>query len=75
MFRGIDLAGDCLQIMAHALPAIEFRADRITLGPELDAAARANALVLAEGLSFREAYRRIAAELDAAAPKDGPDDR
>ena len=64
LFRGIDLASDCLAIMAHALPMIEFRPENIRLQPELYAAERANALVLGEGISFREAYRRVAAELE-----------
>ena len=65
LFRGIDLAADCLAIMAHALPSVVFDAERIALGAELYAAERANALVLGEGLAFREAYRRVAAELEA----------
>jgi argininosuccinate lyase len=63
LFRSIDLAAAVLAIMSHALPGVRFRADRIVLGPELDAAARANELVVKEGLPFREAYRRIAAKL------------
>ena len=35
LFRGIDLAGDVLAIMAHALPGVRFRADKIVLGAEL----------------------------------------
>jgi argininosuccinate lyase len=64
LFRGIDLAADCLAIMAHALKCIEFRPGNIELGRELYAAERANALVIAEGIPFREAYRRVAAELE-----------
>jgi argininosuccinate lyase len=64
LFRGIDLAGDCLAIMAHALGSVEFRPDRIRLGPELYAAERANALVLEQGMPFRDAYRQIGAELE-----------
>jgi len=63
LFRSIDLAGDVLAIMAHALPGVRFRADKIVLGPELYAAAQANELVVKEGLPFREAYRRVAAQL------------
>jgi argininosuccinate lyase len=65
LFRGIDLTMDCLAIMAHALPSVRFNADRISLPPTLDAAERANRLVLSEGLPFREAYRRVASELSA----------
>jgi argininosuccinate lyase len=63
LFRGIDLTTDCLAIMAHAIPAIEFKPDNILLGPSLYAAEKANELVLNEGIPFREAYRRIAADL------------
>jgi argininosuccinate lyase len=66
LFRGIDLTADCLAIMAHALPSIRFNPERITLGPELYAAEKANELVLDEGLPFREAYRRVAMELNKA---------
>jgi len=69
LFRCIDLAGAVLAIMAHALPGVRFRADRIVLGPELRAAARANEIVVKEGVPFREAYRRVAAELAAAKKK------
>jgi argininosuccinate lyase len=64
LFRGIDLATDCLAIMAHALTAVRFDAASIDLGAELFAAERANALVLEEGIPFREAYRRVGAELE-----------
>jgi argininosuccinate lyase len=38
-------------------------AENILLDPGIHAAGRANRLVLEEGLSFREAYRRVAQEL------------
>ena len=41
--------------------------------PELFAAEKANALVLDQGISFREAYRRVAAELEQAR-NDGGDE-
>ena len=68
LFRSIDLAADCLTIMAHALGGVRFLPENIALGDELYAAERANALVLNEGLPFREAYRRVAAELKAKRP-------
>jgi argininosuccinate lyase len=68
LFRSIDLAGDALEIMAHALKGVRFRPENIRLPDELHAAARANELVLKEGVPFREAYRRIAAELEARKP-------
>jgi argininosuccinate lyase len=63
LFRSIDLAGDVLAIMAHALPGVRFRSDKIVMGRELYAAAEANELVVKEGVPFREAYRRVAAKL------------
>ncbi len=68
LFRSIDLAGDVLAIMAHALPGVRFRAENIVLGPELYAAAEANELVVKEGVTVprsvsprrREAQRRQA---------------
>jgi argininosuccinate lyase len=69
LFRTIDLATGVLAIMAHALPGVRFRADRIALAPELFAAARANEIVVKEGVPFREAYRRVAAELAGGGKK------
>ena len=40
-----------------------FRKDRIRLDPSIHAAAEANELVVKEGISFREAYRRIGEKL------------
>jgi argininosuccinate lyase len=42
---------------------VQFRPENIALADELYAAARANELVVKEGLPFREAYRKIAAAL------------
>ncbi len=64
LFRSIDLTEDTLAIMAHALSGIRFRPECIDLGDELYAAERANELVLEEGIPFREAYQRIAADLE-----------
>ena len=63
LFRGIDLAQQTLDILPAALDAMRFRADRIRLDPAIDAAEEANRLVVAEGIPFREAYRRVAARL------------
>ncbi len=63
LFRGIDLASATLAVLAGALPQLAFRPERIVLSPDLDAAERAYALVLELGIPFREAYRRVAAEL------------
>ena len=63
LFRSIDLAEDTVLIMSHALKGVHFHADRIELGEELRATERASQLALKEDIPFREAYRRIAAEL------------
>ena len=65
LFRSIDLAEEVTAIMAHALAGVRFRADRGELDDTLYAAEQANALVVSEGIPFREAYRRIAAEIAA----------
>jgi argininosuccinate lyase len=59
LFRGIDLAGDTLAVLAAALPEVRFRPDRIRLDPGLQAAEEAYRLVLEEGIPFREAYRQV----------------
>ena len=63
LFRGIDLAIDSLAIMAELIDGVRFNAGNIRLDPGLDAAEKANALVVGEGLTFREAYRRIAEKI------------
>jgi len=68
LFRSIDLAGDCAAIMAHALAGVRFDPERIELAEELFAAERANALVVDEGIPFRDAYRRVAADLAKKRP-------
>jgi argininosuccinate lyase len=59
LFRGIDLALATAAIMAQAMDGVRFRADRIKLDPSIHAAEEANALVVREGIPFREAYRRV----------------
>ncbi|HEV7632340.1 MAG TPA: argininosuccinate lyase [Steroidobacteraceae bacterium] len=63
LFRGIDLCGQTLDIMTAALGALRFDAGRIQIDPAIHAAEEANALVVSEGIPFREAYRRVAAKL------------
>ena len=63
LFRAIDLTIDSVEIMAHLLPAVRFRAENILLEDSLYATEKAFELVQSEGIPFREAYRRIAAEL------------
>lgn len=60
LFRGIDLAIESVDIMAHILDGLSFLPENITLDPGIYAAEEANRLVRDEGLPFREAYRRIA---------------
>ena len=64
LFRGIDRALASCAILSQALPEIRFEVSRITLGDGVYAAERAYRLVLEEGIPFREAYRRVAAELN-----------
>ena len=61
LFRGIDLALQTLDIVAAALDAVKFRPERIRLDPAVHAAEEAYALVVEQGIPFREAYGRIAA--------------
>jgi argininosuccinate lyase len=63
LFRGIDLCLDTLGILPAALGGVKFRREKIRLDPSIHAAAQANELVVKEGLSFREAYRRIGEQL------------
>lgn len=63
LFRGIDLAMQTLQILPMALDGLQFRPDHLHLDPAIHAAERANRLVVEEGIPFRDAYRRVAAEL------------
>ena len=63
LFRGIDLALATLDILPPAIAALEFRREAIRLDPAIHAAEAANALVVKEGIPFREAYRRIAEKL------------
>jgi argininosuccinate lyase len=60
LFRAIDLCLACLDVMAAAIVELRFVRERIRFDTDIDAAAEANALVVAEGIPFREAYRRVA---------------
>ena len=66
LFRGIDLAQQSLDILAPALDALQFRAGNIAMDPAVHAASEAYALVVKEGIPFRDAYRRIAARFTTA---------
>ena len=61
LFRSIDLCRGCIDIMAAAIAGLRFVPEKIRLDEDIGAAAEANAIVVAEGIPFREAYRRIAA--------------
>jgi argininosuccinate lyase len=63
LFRGIDLCLDTLGILPAALAGVKFRREKLKLDPSIHAAAQANELVVKQGLSFREAYRRIGEQL------------
>ena len=63
LFRAIDVCLDTLAILAAALPGVKFRPEHIALAPAIHAAEAANELVVKEGISFRDAYRRIAEKL------------
>jgi argininosuccinate lyase len=63
LFRGIDSCMQTLHILPVALEGVRFLPDNIRLDPAIHAAAAANALVAAQGIPFREAYRRIAATI------------
>jgi argininosuccinate lyase len=51
-----------LDLVPVVLEGLAFRPERIRLDDDIHATARANALVLEEGIPFREAYRRAATE-------------
>ncbi|MGH8254449.1 MAG: argininosuccinate lyase [Steroidobacteraceae bacterium] len=61
LFRGIDLAQQSLDIAVPAIDALQFNPATIRIDPAVHAAREAFALVVSEGLPFRDAYRRIAA--------------
>jgi argininosuccinate lyase len=64
LFRAIDVTAESCAVMRHLIEGIEFRPENIKLNAGIYAAGRANRLVLEEGISFREAYRRVARELE-----------
>ena len=63
LFRGIDVCTQVLAVLPAALDGLRFLPENIRLDPGIHAAARANELVVREGLPFREAYRRVAEEI------------
>ena len=63
LFRAIDSGIATLSIAPPAIAALKFQRQAIRLDPSIHAAEEANRLVLAEGIPFREAYQRVAANL------------
>ncbi|HEY6454429.1 MAG TPA: argininosuccinate lyase [Steroidobacteraceae bacterium] len=63
LFRGIDLATQTLDLLPAAIAAMSFKPQNIELDPSIHAAEQAYAMVVSEGIPFREAYRRVAAKL------------
>jgi argininosuccinate lyase len=63
LFRAIDVSLETLAILPEAIGALQFQREAIRLDPAIHAAEEANRLAVAEGIPFREAYRRIAAQL------------
>jgi argininosuccinate lyase len=63
LFKACDLARATTDLLAATLPRLEFLPAAGNLPPELFAAEEANRLAVAEGIPFREAYRRVAAAL------------
>jgi len=65
LFRLIDRTQACLEVMTRAIPQIEFNLNNMqnAMSDDLHAAEKAFELVKSQGLTFREAYRRVAIEL------------
>jgi len=63
LFRAIDTAQASAEIMALLIDGVEFVPANIEPDESIHAAEKANRLVTEEGISFREAYQRVAAEL------------
>ena len=61
LFRGIDLAIDSVDILAHLLTGLEFKPDNIRLDESIFATEEAYRLVTEEGMAFRDAYRKVGA--------------
>ena len=68
LFRGIDLGLAASAILARAIDGMRFNPQNIRLDPSIHAAEEANALVVREGIPFREAYQRIAAKYRGGKP-------
>ena len=60
LFRGIDLAVDSVDIMAHVIDGLAFVPGNIKLDDGIFATEEAYRLVREQGIPFRDAYRQIA---------------
>ncbi len=60
LFRSIDLVLQSADVLAFVVSGVRFVPERVRLTPGLRAAEEANRLATAEGIPFREAYRRVA---------------
>ena len=60
VFRAVDLTIESVDIMAYLVATLHFLPENIVLGDELRATEQAYELVTRDGITFREAYRRIA---------------
>jgi argininosuccinate lyase len=65
VFRAIDITTESADIMTCVMSKVTFRAENIRLDDSLYAAEAAYALVLSEGIPFREAYQQIAKKYGA----------
>lgn len=61
VFRAVDLAVDSVDVMAYLLEGLRFNPERIRMDDGLYATEAAYRLVREQGLTFRDAYRQIAA--------------
>jgi len=59
LFRAIDISIESIEIMVHVIESVKFLPENIDMDEGLFAAEEAYKLVLDEGISFREAYRKI----------------
>lgn len=72
LFRGIDACAHVLAVLPAALNGLRFVPANIRLDPSIRAAERANELVVREGLPFRDAYRKVATEIERQKGGDKP---
>jgi argininosuccinate lyase len=63
LFRAIDLCAQTLGLLPAAIAGLRFQPENIRLHPAIHSAEEAYALVIKEGIPFREAYARVAQRL------------